>query len=71
MRKNNCKLVRNYRTNLGYIKGPEPGYSWTYYVTSEDLSEVPDDKFVNIVQVNMKNRLQGDKGGVGGWVGVY
>ena len=59
MRKHNCKLVRNDRTNLGYIEGPEPVYSWTDYVTREHLPEVPDDKFANIVQVNIDKRFQG------------
>ena len=59
MRKHNCKLVRNDRTNLGYIEVHEPGYSWTDYVTRGDLSEVPCDKFANIVQVNMDKRVQG------------
>ena len=59
MRKHNCKLVRNDRTNLGYIEVPECGYSWTDCVTREDFPEVPDDKFSNIVQVNMEKRVQG------------
>ena len=59
MRKHNCKLFRNDRTNLGYIEGPEPVCSWTDYVTRVDLPEVPDDKFDNIVQFNMEKRLQG------------
>ena len=66
MRKHNCKLFRNDRTNIGYIEGPEPGYSWTDYVTREYLPEVPDDKFSNIVQVNMDKRFQGSKEGRGG-----
>ena len=65
MRNNNCKLFRNDRKNLGYIEGPEPGYSWTDYATREDLPEVPDDKFSNIVLANMDKRVQGGKGGGG------
>ena len=65
MRKHNCKLFRNDRKNIGYIEGPEPVYSWTDYVTRVDLPEVPDDKFDNIVQVNIDKRFQGGmEGGV-------
>ena len=62
MRKHNCKLVRNDRTHLGYIEGPGLGYSWTDYDTREDIPEVPDEKFSNIVQVNMDKRVQGGRG---------
>ena len=70
MRKHNCKLFRDDRENIGYIEGPEPVYSWTDYVTRVDLPEVPDDKFDNIVKVNIDKRFQGGRG-VGGWGGVY
>ena len=63
MRKHTCKLIRNDRKNNGYIEGPEPVYSWTDYVTRVDLPEVPDDRFDNIVQVNMEKRVKGLGGG--------
>ena len=39
--KHKVQSVQNSRTNLGYMEESERGYSWTDYVTREDILEVP------------------------------
>ena len=59
--KHNIKPFINARTDLVYIKDPEPGYSQTNYVTREDLPEVPHDKFTHLIQSTMGNEERGGR----------
>ena len=42
---------------------PEPRYACTDYVTRAYLTEVPDENFSNIIQLNVAKRVQGGGGG--------
>ena len=46
---------------LGYMEYPEHVYSWTDYVTIEDLPGVPGDEFTCFIQATINNKADNSK----------
>ena len=45
----------------------ETEYSWTNDATSEDLKEIPDDYFKQLIQCATEKKGKGGKGGTQAW----